>query len=181
MATSNIHEVTARMERAGEGLEGALVAELARLAGIAASQMRARAPKWQSQLTNSIKPTQVSPEEWHIGPAVDYALPVEEGRKPGKGLPRWGDPAAGNIVAWLDSHAFKGRRRSRSATGKAKERNELRDRYQGLSWHVRHFGVAAHPFAAPTAEQMRRIFAPRMEQAGREYLASSAGGAGASA
>lgn len=181
MATSNIHEVTARMERAGDGLEQALLAELAKLAGHAANQMKARAPKWRSTLTNSIHPTQVSPEEWHVGPSVDYGLAVEEGSKPGKGLPRFEDPDAGDIKAWLESKAFKGRRRARrGAMGALHENLELRDRYQGLAWHVRHFGVKAQPFAAPTAETMRRIFAPRMAEAGRAYLASAAGG-GASA
>lgn len=177
MAATNIHQVTARMEAAGDGLERALTDELAKLAQQAAVLMKNRAPKWRSTLTNSIHAEQVSPTEWTVGPGVDYALAVEEGVKPGKGLPRWSDPEAADIKAWLTSKAFAGRRRARKNSMKAVHENlELRDRYQGLAWHVRHHGVKAQPFVGPVAELMRRIFPGRMEQAGREFLARSGAG-----
>lgn len=180
-ATTNVHVVTAQMRAQGAGLEQALGAELAVLAKHAAVLMKNRAPKFQSTLANSIRPAKTGELEWSIGADVDYDRAVEYGRKPGKGLPHWADPEAANIKAWLTSKAFAGRRRSRSKSGALKERDELRDRYQGLSWHVRHFGVKAQPFVGPVAEQMRRIFPARMEQAGRVFLAkavpSGAGGA----
>lgn len=177
MAATNIHQVTARMEAAGEGLERALTDELAKLAQQAAVLMRNRAPKWRSTLTNSIRAEQVSPTEWTVSPGVDYALAVEEGVKPGKGLPRWADPEASDIKAWLESKAFRGRGRARKNSLKAVHKNlELRDRYQGLAWHVRHHGVKAQPYVAPTAELMRRIFPTRLAQAGRDYLAAQGGG-----
>lgn len=179
MATSNVHVVSAQMRAQGAGLEQALGAELADIAQHAAVLMKNRAPKYLSTLTNSIRAEQTGPLEWTIGPQVAYALPVEEGRKPGKGLPSWADPEAANIKAWLTSKAFAGRRRSRSKSGALKERDELRDRYEGLSWHVRHFGIKAQPFVGPVAEQMQRIFPARMEQAGREFLASSGAAWGA--
>lgn len=176
-ATTNIHEVTASMMAAGEGLERALCDELAVLAQQAAALMRNRAPKWRSTLTNSIHAEQVSPFEWHVAPGVDYAQAVEEGRGPGKGLPRWADPAAADIKAWLESKVFAGRRRARKSSMKAVHENlELRDRYQGLAWHVRHHGIKPHPYAGPAADMMRRIFPGRMAQAGREYLARQGGG-----
>jgi hypothetical protein len=174
MATTNVHVVSAQMRAQGAGLEQALGAELAALAQQAAVLMKNRAPKFRSTLTNSIHAEQTGELEWSVGPGVDYALPVEEGRKPGKGLPRWSDPEAADIKAWLASKAFAGRRRARKNSMAAVHENlELRDRYQGLSWYVRHFGTQARPFVAPVAEQMRRIFAGRMEQAGRTFLAKS--------
>lgn len=174
MATTNVHVVSAQMRAQGAGLEQALGAELAVLAQQAAVLMKNRAPKFRSTLANSIHAEQTGPLEWSAGPGVDYAQAVEHGSKPGNGLPRWSDPEAADIKAWLTSKAFAGRRRARKNThGALQENLELRDRYQGLSWHVRHFGTKAYPFVAPVAEQMRRIFAGRMEQAGRTYLAKS--------
>lgn len=176
-ATTNIHQVSIAMQAHGEGLERALLDELAALAQQATVLMRNRAPKWRSTLTNSIHARQVSPAEWDVGPGVDYARAVEEGRGPGKGLPRWTDPEAADIKAWLESKVFKGVRRARRTSMKAVHENlELRDRYQGLAWHVRHHGVKPHPYVAPVAEMMRRIFPGRMDQAARDYLARAGQG-----
>lgn len=174
MATTNVREVTIAMRAEGEGLLNALVDELARLAQEAVTFMRRAAPKWRSTLTNSIRADKVSGYEWDIGPGVAYAPAVEEGRGPGKGLPRWNDPAAADIVAWLTTKVFAGRRRARRTSMNAVRENlELRDRYQGLAWHVRHKGIKAHPFAAPTLEMMARTFPARLELAARRYLASA--------
>lgn len=178
--TSNPRVLRSAIEAEGEGLLGALADELARLAQEAVRLLKNRAPKWRSALTNSMHAEPVSPFEWHVGPGVEYAQAVEDGVRPGgKGLPRWSDPAAADIKAWLTSKAFAGRRRARRNSMKAVHENlELRDRYEGLAWHVRHFGVKAQPFMRPTVDQMARIFAPRLEQAGRNYVAG-AGGRGA--
>ncbi len=134
--------------------------------------MKNRAPKWRTTLTNSIHAEEVSPFEWHVRPGVEYAQAVEDGVKPGgKGLPRWADPEAADIKAWLTSKAFAGRKRARRNSMKAVHEDlELRDRYEGLAWHVRHFGVKAQPYMRPTVEIMGRIFAPRLEQAARNYM-----------
>lgn len=174
-ATTNIHQVTASMTAAGDGLERSLCDELAKLAEQAAVLMKNRAPTFRSHLVNSIRAESVSAFEWQVAPNVDYAQAVEEGRGPGKGLPRWSDPDAADIKAWLTAKAFAGRRRSRSTSGALREGDELRDRYQGLAWHVRHHGVKAHPYVKPTAELMRRIFPERMAQAGRDYLNAQSG------
>jgi len=182
MATASTpQQLRASITAEGEGLVLALVDELADLAQLAAQQMRLRAPKWQSALTNSIRAEEVSPFEWHVRPGVEYAKAVEDGVKPGgKGLPRWADPEAADIKAWLTSKAFAGRRRARRNSMKAKhEDQELRDRYEGLAWHVRHFGVKAQPYMRPTVEIMGRIFAPRLEQAARNYMAANGGGGAA--
>lgn len=180
MVTTNIRQVTIALRSEGEGLLNAVVDELARLAQEAVNFMRMQAPKWRSTLTNSIRADKVSDHEWSIGPGVDYGRAVEEGRGPGKGLPRWSDPAAADIVAWLTTKVFAGRRRAKRTSMKAVNENlELRDRYQGLAWHVRHKGIKAHPFAAPTLDMMERAFPARLELAARRYLASHQAGGGA--
>lgn len=173
MAATNVREVTVALRADGEGLLNALVDEWARLAQEAVNFMRRAAPKWRSTLTNSIRADKVSAYEWDIGPGVAYAPAVEEGRGPGKGLPRWNDPAAADIVAWLSTKVFAGRRRARRTSMKAVNENlEVRDRYQGLAWHVRHKGIKAHPFAAPTLDMMERTFPVRLELAARRFLAN---------
>ena len=180
MVTTNIRQVTIALRSEGEGLLNAVVDELARLAQEAVNFMRMQAPKWRSTLTNSIRADKVSDHEWSIGPGVDYGRAVEEGRGPGKGLPRWSDPAAADIVAWLTTKVFAGRRRAKRTSMNAVNENlELRDRYQGLAWHVRHKGIKAHPFAAPTLDMMERAFPARLELAARRYLASQQAGGGA--
>ena len=180
MATTNIRQVTIALRSDGEGLLNAMVDELSKLAQEAVNFMRMQAPKWRSTLTNSIRADKVSDHEWSIGPGVDYGRAVEEGRGPGKGLPRWSDPAAADIVAWLTTKVFAGRRRAKRTSMKAVNENlELRDRYQGLAWHVRHKGIKAHPFAAPTLDMMERAFPARLELAARRYLASHQAGGGA--
>lgn len=174
MATTNIREVTIAMRAEGEGLLNALVDELSKLAQEAVVFMKMQAPEWRSQLVNTMRADKVSADEWHIGHGADYGQAVEEGRAPGKGLPRWNDPAAADIVAWLSTKVFAGRRRARPTSMKAVHENlELRDRYQGLAWHVRHKGIKAHPFAAPTLAMMERTFPARLELAARRYLASA--------
>lgn len=180
MATTNVRQVTVALRSDGEGLLNAMVDELSKLAQEAVNFMRMQAPKWRSTLTDSIRADKVSDHEWSIGPGVDYGRAVEEGRGPGKGLPRWGDPAAADIVAWLTTKVFAGRRRAKRTSMKAVNENlELRDRYQGLAWHVRHKGIKPHPFAAPTLEMMERTFPARLELAARRYLASAQSPGGA--
>ena len=175
-ATSNVHQVIVAMRDQGEGLQAALVAELSRQASEATAFMRQRAPKFRSALTESINRHQISETEWEVRPAVEYSRAVEEGRRPGKGLPRWSDPGAADIKAWLTSKAFAGRRRARrNSPGAKREAQELRDRYQGLAWHVRHHGIRPHPYVRPTAEMMRVQFSRRMELAARRYLAANGG------
>lgn len=178
MANAQTIVLTRAMQAAGDGLYSALVDELARLAQEAVRMMKLRAPKWRSTLNDSIHATKVDEAEWTIGPGVEYGRAVEEGRKPGKGLPRWTDPEAADIKAWLTSKAFAGRRRARrNSMGAVLENLELRDRYEGLAWHVRIFGIKPHPYVAPTAEAMRSSFPARIGLAARRYMAQNGGAA----
>lgn len=191
MAATNVHVVTARMHAAGEGLERALGAELAVLAQHATDFMRVRSAERSGglksagigTLTQSIKREKTGELEWSVGPSVSYAQALEDGVKPGgKGLPKWDDPDANNIKGWLEKSAFRGKatRARKNTKGRERQNKELRDRYEGLAWYIRHFGTQAHPFFAPTVKNMERIFSTRMAQAGREYLASN-GAAGGTA
>lgn len=172
-ATSNVQQVVIAMQAQGEGLERALVDELARQAQMAVRFMKQRAPKRYTTLTHSIHTEKVSDVEWLIRPGVDYARAVEEGVKPGgKGLPRWSDPEAADMKRWLAAKAFGGLKRVRSKL----LREALRDRYEGMAWHVRHFGTKAQPYVAPTAEMMRAQFPDRMQKAAQQYLAGLGGG-----
>lgn len=144
----------------GNAVYGAMYGELRTLAERIAASMRLASPKFRSLLANSVRFQEVSVFEWLIKPHADYAPWVEKGRKPGKGLPRFFDPAASAIVAWLEAHPRGGgtfRRPRKNSKARVRHELELRDRYQALSWYVRHHGVKAQPFVADTAAQYRDI------------------------
>jgi hypothetical protein len=154
-----------------------------------------------SNLVNSIRPTQVDDLTWDIGPNPDfvgkngerpftYAAYVERGVKPGgKGLPRFFDPKAKSIVDWLESRPpsrfmgppRQGRKHKAKMGSPALQRDEkdLRSRYFGLFLHVRKFGIKAQPFVEPTAKEMEPVVLTRMNEAVRRVLAARPGDAGA--
>lgn len=173
----NAYYVAARIEARGPALEKAMADALDVQAQKVMRKMRAEAPKFQSVLTNSIyveKPTAMSRL---IAPGTNYAEAVHEGVKPGKGLPRFNDPRAGDIIAWLQRTAFAGRRTPRKGSKGAVMQNlELRDRYQGLSWHVRHFGTKANPFVKRTHEAMAGTVVAALKAAALKALGGNNSG-----
>lgn len=164
---SNLHEVVYAIGKARDGLAPALSAELDVLAQEAARRMRALAPKWRTTLTNSIHVNRPALLVREIRPGTDYAEAVERGVRPGgKGLPRFFDPASRSIVEWLESKAFAGQGRVRRDTARFTARElDLRDRYEGLAWHVRTKGIKAHPFVEPTAKEMEPVVLQRLDAA----------------
>lgn len=187
---SGVHEVVFALREHGADMEREAQAELHTLAGEVADSMQRLAAKHRSELWKSIKPKQIDPMTWEIGPNVDYAEAVEKGVKPGgKGLPRFFDPASKSIVDWLQSKApsrFRGPQSLIKKRGPRKGSKlftavelALRDRYEGLALHVRKFGVKAQPFVEPTAREMAPIVLTRMNDAVRRVLAArpDAGGA----
>ena len=177
----NARQIVVALEQHGADMERSVSDELDVVAQLAARKMRERAPKWRSQLTNSIHVAAPEAMVREIGPGMAYAEAVERGVKPGgKGLPRFFSPASADIVAWLQSKAFAGQRRARRGS-RAMQAAELalRDRYEGLAWHVRHKGVQAQPFVEPTHREMGPIVLGRMDLAVRRVLAArpDAGGA----
>ena len=171
---SQPHVIRAAFEAHGAAMDAAMAEELQRLAQEAVRLMRRKAAKWRSHLVNSITPRQLGPLEWEIRPGVAYAAAVEDGVKPGKHLPRFFDPASADIVAWLESKAFAGQKSPRKGSARfTAQELALRDRYQGLSWHVKHKGVKAQPYVRPTAEEMQRVMPARVALAVRRVLAQT--------
>lgn len=158
-----IHRIEATFQAHDDGMRRAQEDELAALAQRAARLMKRKAPKFRTGLTNSVIAQRRTPQEWDIGPTAAHALAQEKGRKPGKGLPRFFDPKAADLVAWLESKAFKS---NRSALGSAPFRDRelaLRDRYMALSRHAKFKGLRATPFVEPTAREMEPVFRQRMQ------------------
>jgi hypothetical protein len=155
MATT-VHTTAERvalmLEGMGPAVDAQVLPELSAQAQAIAQTMRQRAPKFQTVLANSIHVEQPSLYVRVIAPGVDYAQAQEDGIAPGgKGLPRFFDPASAPIVAWLQSKL--GVLPAKRAKKKRQTFElELRDRYEGLAWHIRHKGMKGTPFVRPTFE-----------------------------
>lgn len=173
-AVNGVHEVVFALRQHGVDMQSAVGAELDVLAQMAARRMRELAPKFQSVLTNSVHVSAPDAMTREVRPGASHAEAMEKGVKAGgKGLPRFFDPASASIVAWLQSKAFTGLARVRNGTGAFSARELLlRDRYEGLAWHVRHKGIKAHPFVEPTAKEMEPVVLRRMDLAVRRVLAA---------
>ncbi|MDP1530318.1 MAG: HK97 gp10 family phage protein [Rhodoferax sp.] len=185
MATvTGVHQVVFALREHGQDMERGVQSELTVLAQMAVRTMRRLAAKGAtSDLVNSIKVDQVNGSTVEIGPHTHYAGYVEAGVKPGgKGLPRFFDPASKNVVDWLRSTAFKGQHKGGMGTRALQsQETELRDRYEGLAWHVRHFGVKAQPFVKPTADEMEPVVLKRLDLAVRRVLGARGGSGAATA
>lgn len=156
----NAGVIAVRVHGQGNRVYGEMAGELRTLAGKIESRMRLASPKFRSLLANSVRADEVSVFEWFVGPHTDYAKWVEGGRKPGKALPRFFDPAAAQIVAWLEAHPRGGGtfKRPRKGTKAAVQHElQLRDRYMALSRYVKRRGIKAQPFVAETAAEYRDI------------------------
>jgi hypothetical protein len=152
----NANDVAARYEGRSRVMIQAVLAELAVQAQLIAQALRARVAKFRSTTALSIHIEDTGEFEKTIAPGTNYAWYIEKGVKPGgKGLPRFFDAESADIVAWLQAKLRGSARTPKrgSAAFQAAER-ELRDRYEGLAWHIRHYGVKAQPFVEPTAQEM---------------------------
>ena len=158
---SNAPETANRLRSVAVAVRAELAAELSLQAGLVETAMKLEAPKFRSTTANSIRRQRVSAQEWLVRPTTDYAKWVVLGRKPGKGLPRFFDPASAGIVAWLESKLQAARRavnqRYRRARRGSKrftaEELELRDRYWMLSRAVKQRGIKPDDFVKRTAEK----------------------------
>lgn len=153
-----------RLRAFARALQPELRRERAGLAQLVAARMRLKAPKGaRSTLVNSIRDEEVDANTHLIKPHAAYAYNVEKGRKPGKGLPRFFDPAAASAVAWLEMHLRRGRIKAnpkyRAARVGSKRRSveelELRDAYWAWSRAVKFRGIKAQPFVRETADEMQ--------------------------
>lgn len=182
---TNAMSVAAKYRRAGVLIRQALEQDLDALSDRAAAAMKLAAPKFRSTLTNSIKVDRESRFVRFIGPHTAYALWVEKGRKPGKGLPRFFDPAAASAKAWLAAQieapliAANPKRRnprvgSKRMQAEQAEQLELRDRYMAFSRHVKFKGLKPHPYVQPVVDDFRSI-APQSLAAAVKRGAQAAG------
>jgi hypothetical protein len=170
---SGSSEIVFALREHGQDMEQELQEEMHTLAGMAGRAMQRLVPKSRSTLWKSIDVKRIDAETYDIRPTVNYGEFVEFGVKPGgRGLPRFFDPAAASIVDWLKSHAFHGVASPRKGSRAMQSMNtELRDRYEGLAWHIRHKGVKAQPFVEPTAIEMEPVMLRRLDLAVLRVLA----------
>ena len=182
-ATVNVREVMVSLDKLATGVPKSVSDELTNLAARITVAMKARAPKFQSHLVESIKDYAPSELVREVRVGSVYGIYQEEGIKPGgKGLPKWTDPAAASIKEWLERTVFKGQRKPASNTMKAVMRDlELRDRYEGLAWHIRHKGVRAQPFVKPTYDEMAPMVQQRLQAAVNAAVLAAGGSVGGSA
>jgi len=160
------------MRQVSAATEHELAGELDALGQLVARRMRAKATKFRSLMAISVAMSKPEPLVRDIGPTVSYAAAQEEGVRPGgKGLPKFGDPEAADIVAWLRTKAFSGRSAPRPNSMAAVRADlELRDRYEGLAWHIRHHGVKASPFVAPALSELEGVIHVRLQAAAERAL-----------
>lgn len=162
----NAHVIAARMHRRAENVQAATQQALLVQGQLVARALRLRVAKFRSETANSIH-VEESPGQVRVAPGTAHAWYIEKGVKPGgKGLPRFFDPASADIVAWLATK-LRGSARSPAKGSKAFQAAQLalRDRYEGLAWHIRHHGVKAQPFVEPTAREMAAPIALALRQA----------------
>lgn len=177
--THTAYRVAARIEGRGPALDKAMADALDVQAQKIAAKMRLEAPKFLSLLANSVHVAKPNATERLIAPGTAYAEAVHAGMKPGKGLPRYSDPRAGNIVAWLKSKAFAGTRAPRkNSRGAVLQNLELRDRYEGLSRHVYRYGTKANPFVERTYEAVAGTVVAALKAAATNALNGDGGGGG---
>jgi len=183
----NADRAALRLRGMGASIQAQLVRDMAPLAQRLAARMRQEAPKFRSTLANSVTVHQEEPLVVLVSPKVDYAALVNRGRKPGKGLPRFFDPASASIVAWLQGNlgatgsAGPLNPRWRSAKLGSQRRTqaelELRDRYMALSRHVKLHGIKANPYVDRTLAAFVPGAANTLADAVRRAIRSGGGAA----
>ncbi|MFN4360528.1 MAG: hypothetical protein ACK4F4_07370 [Hylemonella sp.] len=145
----NSYQAAANIEAKGQAMAREIQDTLDVQAQLLARDMQREAPTSLSTLRLSIHVETIDPFQRVIGPGVDYALAVHEGRKPGKGLPWYMDPAAKPLQDWLERHLGGGPRGNAKPGSRARQSHEqaLRDIYIGWSLKVKARGIEGNPFA----------------------------------
>lgn len=131
---------------------------LARGAEEVARDMKARAPKALSTLTNAIIARRSAMLDYQVTAGVNYALAVEKGTGPG------GSPPHGALLAWIKAKGIQSTSGA-SASGLA----------YLIGRSIRRKGTKAQPFAAPALEAMT----PRVIELMREGIERGARKVGA--
>lgn len=146
----NANQIAQRIEAKGPAVAREVTPELDRQGQLMARAMQREAPKFMSTLVSSIHVESPNPMQRVIAPGVDYGTWVHTGRKPGKGLPAYFDPAAKPMQDWIEQMAGGGPRRK---SERQSHELALRDIYMGMSWSIRHKGIKANPFAKRAFDQ----------------------------
>lgn len=181
----NAHVLAARYAARAQRVEQATADALSVWAQKVARTARDKAPKFRSELTNSIHVEDVSQGVKKVVAGSAHAWNVEHGVKAGgKGLPRYFDPESADMVAWLERNPSKAagparplRKARRGSRAFQKAELSLRDRYEGMALHIRRFGVQAQPFMGPTAREMAGPVAQGLRDAVVAALTDGAFGA----
>lgn len=173
----NAHRTAQDFLAMGPAVQRELTQTLDIEAQLMARAMQREAPKDLSTLTLSIHVETPDPFRREIGPGVDYAIHVHEGRPAGKGLPWFLDPAAKPLQDWLERHLGGGPGRSAKPGTTARQSHEqaLRDIYVGWSRMVKRRGIPANRFAQRAFEARVNNVAAAMQAAIERGL--QAGGA----
>jgi hypothetical protein len=134
--------------------------------------MAQRARKWRSLMATGIHARRPQPLTRDVGPSAAYAVPQEEGIRPGgKGLPAFGTVEAADITAWLRSKPLRAVGRVRRATfAGAIEAISLRDRYFGLARYIRRHGIKAGPFVKPAFDELAPVIEARLQAAAQRGI-----------
>lgn len=136
--TSNAREIADAIRRGDREVLQRVDRALGRGAAELAREMRTRAPKDTTQLTNAVQTSRAGPLEHHVVAAKDYASYQEQGTGPG------GRPTLDQTLAWL-------RRKSITPRTPMSQRS--------LAFLIRRTiarrGVPKQPFAQPALEATR--------------------------
>lgn len=154
----NAPEVALALEQAPERARSEIHGALGRGAVELANEMKARAPKFRSTLTNAILAIERGPMEWAVSPrGVRYGVYVEEGTKEG------GRPTLRETLDWL---------RLKRITPRTPGMSQ-RQLAALIRKRIAQRGIAAQPFAAPALEAK----AERIHQLVRDAALRAIGGA----
>lgn len=192
MATSNTlasaRAIAVALEVHGADVTASVHARLSRLTNDAVREMKRRAPADESTLINAVKASFVAQAHYRIDVGVGYAAAVEEGRKPGKGLPHLDSPGALGVLAWLRRRqasylrgfvgpVAKALRRGMALSPKAGSKlamareADLRTRYFALSRSVKRKGIKANPFFGPVVDELQRDMPQVLAEAAQAAVA----------
>jgi hypothetical protein len=180
MSSAAPNEIRINLEAVGADVMQAVGLEMAVQAQMIAKTMQRHAPKFRSTLWKTIAVHQDGPLAYEIKPGVAYAGYVENGVKPGgKGLPKFNPN--NDMAQWLqgqNASRFVGphplvRKRAPRTGSKAflAVQKVLKDRYYGMSAHIRRYGIKAQPFVAPTMAEAAPLALARIDAAVRRVLA----------
>ena len=132
-----------------------------------AVEAKERAPKFQSNLVNSIKAMRVGDLHFMVSTGVNYARAVEEGTGPAAGKPRYFPNVQSLFQVLMTSPKSRGfswarhpKKPPKKGFGKRSDQEmELVFRAKAWAWHTYNHGTPKQPFMAPALEAKRsRLF-----------------------